>query len=227
MCVLPFLAMFTNDKEMPKLFLILVFALGLCQSAKAQEAEKDADAVTAAKCFSSAPVYAIPMVSLASRLDMLDYYEAGSDHPSVNFYGGDSRIISLSDRSLTFMGTDDIECQVFVLDPGKDTKIGVITTYPTPIPDSSLKIYNRKWQLCNDFKEPKLADWLLQKKDATTVAEELPFIMASYHFDTDTNELTVTNNMAQYFAKGHEPEALGKIKPTLTYKWNGKYFKLK
>lgn len=207
--------------------LILVLALGLCQSAMAQVSEKDADAVTAAKCFTSAPAYAMPMVSLASRLDMLDYYEAGSDHPSVNYYGGDARIIALTDRSLTFMGTDDIKCQVFVLDPGNNTKIGVITTYPTPIEDSTLKIYNRKWQLCDDFKEPKLADWLVQKKDAAQVMEELPFIMASYQFDPESNELTITNNMEQYFAKGHEPEALGKIKSALIYKWNGKEFKLK
>ncbi len=185
--------------------------------------------LSASKCLAEAPDAVIPVIDRNTRLDMIDYFTAGLPKASVNRLGGQCSIVEMTDSSATFMLTDSISCQLFVLNPASTAPIiGIITTYADPIADSSVQFYNSRWQpLAGVLAEPGLADWLTPegKRRRALVEEELPFILAAYRFIPEQQMLVAVNNTARYFAPADSPQALGLLKPELAYRWDGKRFK--
>ncbi len=198
--------------------------------------------LTAAKCFADAPDDILPMLARNTRLDMLDYYRAGSDRQSTNIFGGNSRILAIDSvaggSSLTFEGGSGIRAQIFVLNADSpDPLIGIIETVDTPMPDSSLRIYDKNWQCVGSLllpagkgiavPAPKLADWLIRPADSDNVAGHLPFVMATYAYDPASRTLSVKHSMDAYFEPSEGAKVLDKIKSQLTYAWDGRQFKPK
>ncbi len=185
--------------------------------------------VTAEKCFVVAPPEVFQIVLPNTRMDMIDYYKAGMDRASTNAAGGECSIISLEPQSLTLKAGDGIRYQFFVVEGKKKPYIGVIETLSTPGDDSSVRFYTTDWTAVDTdkkgfFREPQLKDWMnTPDKSAREQAEEtLPFVLTSYTYDPASQTLTATNNMGGYYHPTDTPDALSKMKHTITYKWDAK-----
>lgn len=207
-----------------KLIMILAIALA-CPLAWAA-APALPDSVTAEAMFVDAPRRALSELSRGTRLDMLDYFHAGIDKTSNNVYGGEARVTAVDTLSLDFDLTADIACQLFVVNANGLPVTCIVTTYPTPIPDSGLRAYDHNWREVSVFAEPRLSDWLIAKKDRKEVEQAMPFVLASYRYDPATLTLTVTNEMAAYWTEAERPAVLDMLHQTLAYRWDGKRFKL-
>lgn len=204
--------------------------LALVWAAAAQGAAPELpDSVTAEAMFVGAPTLSprvLPELKVGTRLDMLDYFKADIDKASENNFGGEAKVTAIDSLSLDFNLTADISCQLFVVNAGGLPVTCIVTTYPTPIPDSRLRAYDHNWREASVFAEPRLADWLIDKKNRKEAEQALPFVLASYRYDPATQTLTVTNEMAAYWIEAERPAALAMLHDTLRYRWDGKRFKL-
>lgn len=215
------------------LLAMLAFGSGISSAQKTDTIA--AERLTAAKCFESAPSDVMGIIAYNTRLDMLDYFNAGSDRSSTNVFDGECRIKSLNDDCITLDIANGATMQIFVLNA--DTKspiVGVIETVDTPISDSKVQFYNSRWEPINNIAiDPALADWLKPKitsDNRKNVEDSLPFIMAVALYDPENATLSFTHQMNDFFVEGNEEadvahaRALAQLKPTITYKWNGKKF---
>lgn len=196
--------------------------------------------LAAAKCFADAPDDILPMLPRNTRLDMLDYYAAGSDRSSTNVFEADCRILAIDSvagsSAVTFQAGAGITGEMFVLNGNTpEPLIGVIETVDTPLPDSNMRLFDKTWRCVGNvllpadgdmlLPAPKLADWLKSRADRAAVADRLPFVMAEYSYSPKGNALTVKHSMEGYFAPAEGAEVLGKLKPQITYVWDGHQFK--
>ena len=205
---------------------LLIVSIAALLAAQAQ----DADLLRAEKCFVEAPAQLLNVLSKTQRLDMVDYFKAGSDRPTTNDFGGESVITSLQPEAISFNASERVSYQIFVLNPASKTPlIGIIETTLTPIPDSRMRIFSSAWKQKVDLSvEPKLADWLTPegKKQQELVKSQLPYILATYKYDPATLTLTIAHGMDKHFALGEGDKVLPLIKKELRYKWDGRKFKL-
>lgn len=210
--------------------LLLSLLLAALAYANATNSE-DNKGLTAEKCFKEAPGTVLGLISPNTRLDMIDYYRAGIDRQSANTAGGKCSITDLQDYSITFIGGNGIEYQMFVLDPiGNNPIIGLIQTLDTPIPDSALTLYRSDWTIIPTTssnalgREPDYDAWVkpTNLKEISNISETVPFVLAKFVYDPSASTLTATNNTSSYFVTGDMPDALSKLKDKVTYKWQPK-----
>lgn len=189
-----------------------------------------AQGLTASKCLTEVPARVLPLLDKNTRLDMIDYFSAGMTGKSVSQLGGACTIIELGDSSVTFMLSDSIRCQMFVLNPNAPAPvIAMITTYSKPLQDSKVELFTTRWEPQPQLlAQPTLKDWLTPEgaKARVQVEEEIPFILATAVFDPKTQTLQITNQTESYFVDTDQPAALQMLRPQLTYQWDGKKFKL-
>ena len=182
--------------------------------------------LTARTAFAEAPSSVFPLLDKLTRLDMIDYFEAGSKVESVNALEGASAVTSLSDESLTVHLTDASDVQLFVVPTAKsDTVVGVITTVATPGHDSSLALYSGRWKRLDGlFTAPKLADWLTDPRRSAEVEIVVPFILTSYVYNPADKTLTLTNNLKGFLSDDIYSMVDGLVRPLLVYRWDGNRF---
>lgn len=182
--------------------------------------------LTARTAFAEAPSSVFPLLDKLTRLDMIDYFEAGSKVESVNALEGASAVTSLSDESLTVHLTDASDVQLFVVPTAKsDTIIGVITTVATPGHDSSLALYSGRWKRLDGlFTAPKLADWLTDPRRSAEVEIVVPFMLTSYLYNPADKTLTLTNNLKGFLSDDIYSMVDGLVRPSLVYRWDGNRF---
>ncbi len=205
---------------MKKLF---AAALLLCLSAIGAQAQ-----LTAAKAFVDAPASVFPLVDNTTRLDMIDYVNAGMSTQSVNRLGGGSAIIELTPMKLRAKMTDASIDELFLLPAGSDTIIGVIRTVATPGHDSSISFFNSSWQPLKPgavFTAPVLADWVTDQSHIPDVETVVPFMLVGYSYDPDKGVLTATNNLEPFLSKDIYSIVAPFMTDTIVYQWNGKRFK--
>ena len=181
----------------------------------------------AADAFSTAPTGIFPLLDQNTRLDMVDYYNSGLATPSANRLQGRSAITSLTPATITVKITDSSSAQIALLPAGRDTIFAVISTVATPGLDSTIKFYDSNWApLPTDrhFTAPGWNDWMTPGHDITEITAHTPFMLASYFIDTDAGTLTATNNLATFLDEDTYKTLSPALRPTLTYKWNGKRF---
>lgn len=210
--------------------LALLTAVGAC-AAEPADTTVAAPRLIARNCFTTAPIDVLPLLEPQTRQDMLTYYDAGRDTPSQNVFGSDCRIISLDDDCLKMITGEGVTTEMFVLNPtGKNQVIGVIETIDTPVADSRVTFYDTGWRdLTGSVSiDPTLADWLpkAEQRNLADIQRDVPFVLASMHFDPATSTVVADNNMQAYYTADDTPAALTVLKPHLTYKWTGKKFRL-
>lgn len=189
----------------------------------------DSISITAEKCFREAPSEVLQLITPNTRLDMIDYFEAGMQRASSNAAGGECAMLQVEPKSVTLKAGEGIRYQFFVLDGSKQSYIGVIETLETPCEESAVKFYTADWTPIDAhktgfFREPTLKDWMLEN-DKRTLAEArktLPFIFTSYTYDPAAGTLTATNTMDGYYHPTDTPAILSDIRPSITYKWDSK-----
>ncbi len=185
--------------------------------------------ITATDAFVSAPQNIFPLLDANTRMDMVDYFNSGSDKASVNALKGKSRVVSIDPQKLEVNMTDASSNQVIVL-PTKDGElIGLIATVATPAPDSNLNVFSSDWTDIPTeqvFTRPLLADWLSAegKKNQDEVEMMVPFLLVSYDYEPSSKTLTLTNNTKDFLSEDIYEMVAPYLLPMLKYVWNGKKF---
>lgn len=192
------------------------------------EAEKDS---TAAQFFVSAPLSVFPTIDPMTRLDMIDYFQAGSDKPSRNTAGGECRILEETPQSITFSTSDVSEYSLSLIPTKKkgETILMVVRTLKTPAEDSTAKFYSTDWkELPGLFEVPQLMDWLNDegKKQRRDVENAVPFVLAKLTYTPSNKMITLTNNLGDYIPEEVLGLAQNSLHQQLRFRWNGKKFVL-
>lgn len=205
--------------KLTQLFIILFIALGAMR----------AEAITVREAFTSAPRQVLPLLDRNTRLDMLDYYDSGINKESTNTMDGTSSIISLSPQAVSVKLTDASEVTIALLPAAPDTLVAVIQTVQTPAPDSHIAIYSPDWKrtlTTQVFRQPTLADWLTSegKKNLSMVQQLVPFLLIDYSLDPTSGTLTLKNNTKNFLSADIYEIVASFIKPSLTYRWDGRKF---
>lgn len=189
-----------------------------------------ADGLTPSVAFADAPASVFPTIDRMTRLDMLDYFNSGSDKPSKNALAGNARVLSLTDSQIKVETSGVQTVEISLLPLKVDTLLVVVTTIKTPVADSSVDVYTSRWQPVRNemFAAPGLEQWMLpEAKEQKEDLENLyPFTLASATFNPQDGVLTLTNNLGEYLP---EIESKGReklLRSSLSYRWNGKRFDL-
>ena len=201
--------------------LVLFFSLIIATTAIAKDAAKEA--------FYSAPMKVIPYAAKMLRMDMVDYYESGSDKKIRNDLYDGSRILAMTDLDIVIEETADSVCiaQIAVdLTAKGDTTYIFTRNIATPAIDGTIAFYGTDWKPLkgNHFKEPALKDWVVKgcsKEDAELVNGIVPFVMAKYDYDAVNKILTLTQNFDVYVPAADYEKVSHLLYKSMTYKWNG------
>lgn len=191
-----------------------------------------ATAQSAADLFTSAPQNIFPLLDRNTRLDMVDYFKNGMTTPSQNQLDGRSAITEMTPESITVKMTDSSAIQLMELKGSKGNIIALISTVATPGLDSNIRFYDPDWKPLPTetyFTKPGWKEWLTESgsKNEANVTMQVPFMLASYRIDPSTSTLTLTNNLDKFLDKALYDDLSSDLKPSLTYEWTGKGFKVK
>lgn len=185
--------------------------------------------LTARDAFFAAPASVMPLLDSMTRMDMVDYFSSGMDRKMTNILQGESNITGMSDDAITVATTGSTTMTIALLPAGKDTILGVITTYALPGGDSKIDFYDRRWKALETkryFKAPTLDDWLAVKgRAADDVRTLLPFVIADYTYDPASGMLTARSNVREMASIGDFDSIVPSIRPEIKYQWTGKKFK--
>lgn len=207
-----------------KNLLTIISILLLTVAAKAQTSVESA--------FYSAPDNVISYAPETLRMDMVDYYKSGSTRLVQNAFLDGSRILELTEQSITIQETADSAAiaQIFVEPQAKnDSIIILIRNIATPAIDGRIAFYDCEWNELgnNRFKEPTLKEWLTSsKKEDVALAERyIPFIMAKYVYDAESKILTLTPSFDAYMPETDYKKVSHLIRPEICFRWNGSKMK--
>lgn len=179
-----------------------------------------AGARTAAEAFAAAPDTVIEMLSGAARLDMIDYFNFGSDKTTQNALGGNARITAMTDRLLCWQLSDSTDMQLAVLTERNDTLYALVETIKTPAADSEIRFYDRDWKPARPAMElPARRDWLTEqgRQHADSLQRLMPFDMAAATFDPATLTLTLRHSAPQYLPVADAAKVAPWLRPEIVF----------
>lgn len=180
--------------------------------------------------FVSAPDGVLPTISSDLRLDMLDYYHSGYNRSVENDFGEPVKIDTITSDRIVVRVADNSQVEMSLLPlSAKDTAVVVISTLEVPAATSFVKVYHGDWVEYSDVLPfHALTDWVMPqgKPKMADIENKVPFITAKLTFDPATRLLTAVNTLHQYFTPEDYAELKPYLRPALTYKWNGKKFRL-
>lgn len=186
--------------------------------------------LSASDLFVDAPMSIFPTIDPMTRMDMIDYFRAGSEKASKNLIGGDCRILEDTPDKLVFT-TSDVSEYLLALLPSRSAESGKIImlsrTLKTPAEDSSVSFYDTDWKSIEGvFTMPSLEQWILPeaKKNRKDVENAVPFIMAKIGYSPDSRSMTLTNKLPDYLPEEALKVASPSIRESMTFRWNGKRF---
>lgn len=219
------------------LILALVFALPCVRAAE------PADTLTLRHVFTDLEAPAFDLLSRASRLDMVDYAEAGQPHKALNEMYGLSEVTSWSDSCISLDLTPVSRAQLFLLPAGKKGSLAALVyTVDAGGADSQISFYDSRLRQLSGkkyFTPPGLRDfissqWRGDREVTRVVAETLPFMALGYVYEPSDRCLTVTLSISgivsdedydrvRKYLVTDEAEGL----PSLVYRWDGARFSLR
>lgn len=185
-----------------------------------------AGAITPRQALVTAPRDLFVAVDSLTRLDMLDYYEAGSQVGSRNLLGGQASVRHLDDERVTVATSGSSEVTIVTIPSRRDTVLLVISTLALPAPDSHAVMYSSDWQPLSAGAQlgdhNNLDLWLLPGASARRAEVEnlVPFVPAIY--DYRDGVLTVTQSLGRLLPADDWATVKPLLRPTLTYTWNGR-----
>lgn len=205
-------------------------ALAKSVAADSKAAASEKPDSTAADFFVNAPVAIFPTLDRNTRLDMVDYFNAGSDKPSKNAMKGDARVLSISPEQIKISTSPVAEYSITLLDAKgypRGKVLMVSRTISAPAKDTSMKFYTVEWkEIPGMFQVPMLDDWMLKeaRKNKDDVQNAVPFVMASMTYAPESKRLTFVNNIGDYIPEEALGLARNSLSQTIVYIWNGKKF---
>lgn len=179
----------------------------------------------AGQAFIEAPREVFPLVNTMTRMDMIDYFESGSQTPSNNVMDGKSRITEMSPSMLKAELSPVSSYTLALLPAGRDTIVAVIQTLSVPFLDSSIQFYTDSWDSLDKkrpFTSPTLANWLLPtaKGHEKDIENVIDFVPAAYALDSN-GRLTLTHSLKEMLVEEDYDKVKEYLRPTLSYQWKG------
>lgn len=202
---------------MRKLFLILTLVSAL-----------NCFAITPTEAFATAPDSIFPLIPKMKRLDMIDYFNAGSSKKIPNRLNGISFLSGELHDVLHICESDNGAFSDISVTKGKtarDSVIILVRSYKTPVTDGSIAVFDSGWNSLPGFRftEPVLKDWV--SPDAEMSLEDLenliPFVPATYAFYPESGILIVRNTLEDLLGEETFKKVEPSIKLAIRYKWNG------
>ena len=194
-----------------------------------------------ARVFAAIPTDMLPLLSIATRLDMVDYYANGLPTRSTNNLDGQSIINSMNSRQLNAEVTEATAIQLTLLPgSGKDDIAALVTSYNlNPSLDSKIEFMTVRTDTADTvnldrldtrklFSEPTLDDWLTPqgRKSRDEVVRIIPFLPVKYAIYPGDNTLRATLRLDGLVSDTDSATLAPLLRPSLTYKWNGKKYSL-
>lgn len=162
-----------------------------------------------------------------TRLDLIDYYNAGSKTFTADSqFGSKLRIDSLSDRYARFSGNIPVELEAYLLTPASDSLMVWVVNMPLGEGDCVVYVDDVRTGRTIQTIDTDYTEWLVKEaaKEANqaTLLAIIPFVNVSVQVDPYTNVVTMTNTTVD--TPGLDPAVTAFFRPTLRYRWNGKKF---
>lgn len=174
------------------------------------------------------------------RLDMIDYFEAGSQaFVNDELTGSKIRISDLSDNHVRIETNTPVAYDFYAVAAGSDSLSVAIISAPIGAGDAEVvieDIYTGKLLQRIDFEysdwlNPAVVDTNPSKTDSrrahsvNTLRAAVPFITVTATFDADTGLITLTNRAIE--TPGLDPSVAESFIPSKTLRWNGHKFVVK
>lgn len=180
--------------------------------------------ITAATLFIEAP-QAVVLIDSFPKLEMIEYFRAGSDHPTTTRIGSQAKIISLDDAAMEYEIGETASFQLATLPlRGGATCVALVETLSGGITDSDVTFFTSGWEPMDSrkmFPEPVLSDWLTAegRKHRAALEQDIPFITARYTIDPAAGTLTARLTLSDYFVKEEWEKIAPLLKTELIYIW--------
>lgn len=174
------------------------------------------------------------------RLDMVDYFEAGSDaYVKDELTGSKIRIAELSDNHVRIETSAPVAYDFYLFAPGSDSLTVDIVSAPIGAGDDEVIIEDIRTGTIIQRVEAEYSEWLNpavvaldsgKTDERHTVTLEaaraaIPFVTVSASFDPAAGVITLTNRSLE--TPGLDPAIIEAFIPTKTFRWNGRKFVLK
>lgn len=168
-----------------------------------------------------------------TRMDMIDYYNAGRVIEAKNNLGEGTRFNKVTDNYISLQLTKSCTVEMMLIPVSKkDSVIIAIKTLELPAKDSEITFYDTSWQPLATkryFKPVSMKDFIrIPKGDKTkkeTVLEAIDFPIVSYTINPDKATIIARHGLSEYMSK----EDYKKIKPylqdSINYTLQGHTFK--
>ena len=179
-----------------------------CLSVKARTVEE---------AFTSMPNHLVPMLTSNMRLDMVDYYRAGSSRPTRNVLYDSSRVVYADDSRMEVALSPLSRMELALVPVKKDTLLAVIETVSTPAEDSFVNFYTSDWQHVAGPLQPLAADFAL-----TPSAPVLPQFFVSATYVPGSCEFVFTNTTSDSVMVRLAPEVYGAYGAERRYRFDGR-----
>ena len=164
---------------------------------------------------------------LNTRLDMIDFYEAGLEtFVQDDLYGSKLRLDTLENRHARFATDTPVSFDMYLLTSGADSLVVQVVNSPVGNGDSRVTVLDAVSGDSIATIAPEYSDWLTAeaRKNAVpaTLLAAIPFVTAGATVDTVGNVVTLTNTAVT--VPGLDPEIVEAFVPSLSFRWNGKKF---
>lgn len=170
-----------------------------------------------------------PELTVADRLDMSDYYDAGQEHSIKDYYNGMAKIVKADSTHVSMQIGGSVVVDLFQLQDGDKLIYMAVETLELPQRDSAIKFYNTDGKPVKKtvLTQPVLGDWLtvFGKKNIKDVYRLIPFITAQARYNPATGMLTFRHTLDDSYADEHDKAFIAEnLRTHVVYTWkNGKF----
>lgn len=220
--------------------LSLLTALLLTLPASGREAQDTVPELTGRYLLMHMPGEGLQLISVPTRQDMADYYEAGQKYSPLNELRGECTLTRLTAEEFMVDVTpvSSVQGCVLPVSKGREMAVAVYTVDGSSLAtlsdekdkavsaDSQITFYDalmRPLPTGKHFREPVLTDFMQKGPEAKQAMQLVPFLLVSYELVCHEKEimLTATLNVEGSMTE----EDYKKLRPhiatlTLNYLWN-------
>lgn len=199
-------------------------------------AKSGTDTISVTRAFVDMQVGDLDMIKKSTRMDMLDYFAVDSVYKATNTMDGESWLLEVKPDFLSVRLTPVTDLQLKTLDYKKGNIVASVYTIgeADQAPDSDLKFFDGDMnELPRDkfFKLPDLKDFFDIPKGSEVTMKDIervvPFPTITYTLEPGSNDMTARLTVGVYMGKDEKALMEKYLKPSVTYIWNGKQFKIK
>lgn len=180
--------------------------------------------------FVSEPGVVFNILPQSTRMDMLDYYDAGQNISVKNSLdGNNTHFISVGDNHISVEISDCNTKELLLVPISKnDSIIVAINTVTLPAKDSQIAIYDTNWDKLEAekyFKHTTIADFVsIPKGDKTkkqTIADSIEITLINYSIDAETGNIVARHGYAEFMSKEDYQKIAPYLRDSITYTKKG------